>query len=56
MGMVVFRLKGENALTEKLLKKLLKKIELARVQYLGCGGNLKPQDIVEMIHAVLDSE
>lgn len=37
-------------------EKLLKKIELARVQYLGCGGNLKPQDIVEMIHAVLDSE
>jgi hypothetical protein len=32
------------------------RIELARVQYLGCGGNLKPQDIVEMIHAVLDSE
>jgi hypothetical protein len=37
-------------------EKLLKKLELARVQYLGCGGNLKPQEIVDNIHKILDSE
>lgn len=31
-------------------------IRLARVQYLGCGGNLRPEEIVENMNEVLSDD
>lgn len=34
----------------------LSRMRLARSQYLGCGGQLKPDEVVDSIHKVLDGE
>ena len=40
----------------RMLLACLHRLRLARVQYLGCGGNLTCSEIVDAIHAILDGE
>ena len=40
----------------RMLLACLHRMRLARMQYLGCGGSLKPNEVVDAIHAILDGE
>jgi hypothetical protein len=45
----------DHILISKTLVKSLKIIRMARCQFLGCGGQLKPDEVIQNIHLVIDS-